>query len=185
VRRISHYQIRRLFNEILQKEYDENKGTFRYPDPSGGTRTHPHLPRVEFRGILSDDLIDQLDKAKITDISLLHDEKKSPLGVAPFLTRKRQELKLAVDRGFIPNRWHRIKSAFVHTSKQWEAARIRFEREDKTPGTVYVNTRDGTAQQVKYLKSVMITDIHPNLAESSKRIAPQLMTKMEELLRGG
>lgn len=186
VRRLSHYQIKRLLNEILSKEYEETPTTFTYPDPSGGTRRFRHRPTIEFRGILSSDLIEQLDKGRIVDVTLLHDLHKQPLGPHSFLIRRQQKLSLSVDKGFVRNRWDRMKSAFKSLSKEYEGARIRFLREDdRTPGTVYVNTDDGTAQQIKYLKSTVLTGILPPLAESSQRIAQQLMKPMEQLLNDG
>lgn len=177
--------MQRVINRILHEQYDDDSATFTFKDPSGGKKVTPFLPHVEFLGRLSDSFIADLNGGRLTSVTLIHAEQHTPVGQRAFLIKKRRELLLSIDRKFkVKDVWNALISEIQPEAKHFETTRISFSSEGKSSGTIYVDTATGLTQDVRYIKSTMIENISPPLAQSASAIVPHLADPMISIVMG-
>lgn len=180
---LSFAEIRRLLNRILRYQYHSNPEPFEYEDPhgkahrDGSKKVYIHLPRLEFRGVPSENFAKDIERGVLTGVSLVRVEEKTPVAGVPYLSKKETELKLSIDRGgnAIQNKWDDLKGMLFKESGRFPQGKIQF----KLPGqqrsvSVVVDSKTGAPLSEVYIQSVLLKRINPILSSSSKKIVRHL-----------
>lgn len=182
--------IRRLLNSVMSNEYSSNPQSFSYPSPTGartraGTvRMERCAPRLEFSGQPSQTLANDIQRGRLTGITLSRSEPKTPVGGVPYITKREAFLKLEIDHGSITsNLWGDIKRALHAESGTFPQAQIglRLPNRSKTV-SVNVDSQTGNPIDQLYIKSFDIDNISPPMAQSALGVVPQLSVRVLPLL---
>jgi hypothetical protein len=129
------------------------------------------------RGRPSDTLIDDINRGRLTGVSLVKAEPVAPIAGAAFLVKTRSELQLSVDRNNLPaNLWDQLQIALRRNSQAYETAKVTY----RVPGvtrTVTVELDAATGQPLSdmYIEAFELSNIRPLLAQSSQTIVPHLV----------
>jgi hypothetical protein len=175
--------VHRLLSKLLHYEYRQNAAFYQYPHPGGGLdragqpRVERCRPHIELRGRPSDTLIDDINRGRLTGVSLVKAEPVAPIAGAAFLVKTRSELQLSVDRNNLPaNLWDQLQIALRRNSQAYETAKVTY----RVPGvtrTVTVELDAATGQPLSdmYIEAFELSNIRPLLAQSSQTIVPHLV----------
>lgn len=175
---LSHREVRRILNSILHVQYKEDPSVFEVDDPRGrrlrdGTpKKVVHLPRIELRGRPSQSFIRDIERGRLSGVTLIKSEPQTPVAGSAFLRHKEKRLCLSIDHGNIPeNLWADITATLTRTSKEFSRADISFsEKDTKKSYTVKISTDTATPTEDPYIESVHISPILPVMAHSSEKI---------------
>lgn len=182
--------VRRLLSKFLNIEYNQDPDAFTYPDPAGGlnragqARTARCCPHIELRGRPSTAFIDDLNRGRLTGITLIKSEPVMPIGGAAYLVKKSSELKLDIDHNSLPaNLWNGLRGAFRQNAAAYPAARVTY----KLPGgsrqvSVEIDAANGTLLSDAYVLAFDVGNIYPFLAQSAEAIVPHLRDRAIPLL---
>jgi len=180
---LSYSEIRRLLNRLLRMEYHATPGSFVYPDPHGKLKrdgtplVHRHLPRLDFGGRASANFVRDIERGKLTGISLIKKETHTPVAGVPYLTKAETALRLNIDSGNVAqNMWDDLKRAFLVESVNFPQAEVRFRLPDQARSvSVRVDSRTGAPLSETYIQSVLLRRISPLLSSSSRSIVRHLV----------
>lgn len=187
---ISHRHVQSLLNTILRLACSDNRTLFEYDDPAGARRRdgtpkrHPFVPHVEFRGHLSETVIRDLERGTISRIELVAAQARAQLGGDQYLVEDEYALKIRVDRNLPQqNRFRRLVAAMQTKRAAFQRGRIVFKDEYAKTHTIECDLETGTPEQQTYIKSFIIRNIDPPLAQSSEQIVDRLLAGMVRELR--
>jgi hypothetical protein len=190
---LSFAEIRRLLNRILRYQLHQDATPFKYSDPHGKTHkdgspvVHQHLPRLEFRGIPSANFAKDLQRGKLTGVSLIRTEEHTPVAGIPYLTKKETELRLAIDRGnVIQNKWDDLKAMLLAESRKYPQGKIQFKLPEQNRSvSILVDSKTGAPLSEVYIQSILLRRINPILSYSSKTIVKHLIDLAQPHLISG
>lgn len=174
--------VRRLLSKLLHFEYGDDATFFSYPHPAGGVdannqpRRDRCCPHVELRGRPSDTLINDINAGRISDVSLIKAEAATPIGSAPYLTKKKTELKLGIDHNNLPaNLWASLSQVMQQNAQTYNTAQITYKLPNSSrTTTVEISTANGAILTEMYVLSFELTNIFPFLAQSAMQIVAHL-----------
>lgn len=180
---VSYAEVRRLLNRLIRYQHRDDISLFTYPDPMGKKRrdgsdlTHDHLPRTEFRGRPSATFVADIQRGKISGISVVKTEQTTPVAGVAYLTKKTSELRFGIDHTHATqNIWDDIKRVFKSQAKEYPEGKIAFKLPNQPRGvTVVVDSATGAPLSELYIQSVLIKPIVPFLSNSSQSIVPHLV----------
>lgn len=180
---VPYHEVRRLLNRLIRYQYHDDISVFTYPDPMGKKKrdgtdlTHDHLPRTEFRGRPSATFIADIQRGKISGISVVKTEQTTPVAGVAYLTKKTSELKFGISHGNAPqNIWDDIKRVFRSQAAEYPEGKVAFKLPNQPRGvTVVVDAATGAPISELYIQSVLIKPIVPFLSNSSQVIVPHLV----------
>lgn len=174
--------VQRLISKFLNFEYHDDPAFFSYPSPGGGItragtpRMDRCCPHVEMRGRPSPTLVDDINNGRLSGVSLIKTETATPLAGAPFLVKKKSELKLDINYGSLPaNIWNGLTAAIGQHAGTYQSAKIayRLPTSDRTV-TVEIDTATATPLADIYVQTFDVSRIFPFLAQSARSIVPHL-----------
>lgn len=182
--------VRRLFNNIFRDEYGVNPNFFTYPSPTGqrvktgGIAMDRCLPRVEIEARPSEQFASDIQRGRLTGITLVKSVTKTPIGGVPYIIKSEATLKLEVDHGSVIGNMHRgIKKAIASQASSYPVAKVALKLPDRKKSvTVKLDTRTGSPLGDLYIKTIDVLNISPPMAQSSRSIAPQLDGRVLPLL---
>lgn len=190
---LAYGEVRRLLNRVLRYQYHDDISAFTYPDPHGKKKrdgtdlTHDHLPRLEFRGRPSSTFIADLQRGKISGISVVKDEQVAPVAGVSYLTKRTSELKFGIDHSnATQNIWDDIKRVFRSQATEYPKGKVSFKLPNQPRGvTVTIDSATGAPLSEMYIQSILLKQIAPLLSNSSRRIVAHLVAlAMPHLLTG-
>lgn len=182
--------IRRFLNRVLHDEYDNNPAFHTFPNPAGQRtrqgqiRIDRCLPRLEFQGMPSQNLAQDVQNGRLQGITLIRTENRVPVGGVPFLTTKEATLKLEVDQGGLTaNVWRDVRRAILTEAPNFPVAQVGF----RLPGrnktvSIKVDSQTGAPLTELYIKSFDVTNIFPPMAHSSQSVVPAFSQRVIPVL---
>ncbi|WP_412558024.1 hypothetical protein [Thalassospira sp. MIT1370] len=182
---LNYREVRRALNKILHNQYDRDPTPFEYVDPfgrrtkDGAPKLIKHLPRLDFRGLPSENLINDINRGNISEITLIKTEQKTPVGGVSYLKKEETNVRISVDnKNKSQNAWDDIKSAMLSQHKAFPTSKISFKLPDqKRSVTVNIENKSGVPIDDIYIKSFRIDKIYPLLASSSRSLVKHLIEK--------
>lgn len=182
--------VRRLINRILHDEYDASTTFFSYDSPAGQRDSNGDvvrlrtLPRIELDGQPSQTLADDLQRGRLTGITLTRAVTHTPVGGVPYLTAQEASLKIAVDQHNLGgNILGDVRKAVAAEAKNYPTALIgvRLPGRKKTV-SVKINSATGQPLTEMYVKSHDIWNINPPMASSTQTIIASFVDRVRPLL---
>lgn len=175
--------IQRTLSKFLNMEFHDSLTSFSYPSPGGGLmrdgspRIERCCPHIELRGRPSDSLINDINNGRLSGVSLVKEETKSPIDGAAYLVKETTELKLNIDKGSLPDRlWESLSEVFRRNSRNYSKAKIAVKLlgANRTV-TVLIDLQTGAPLDDLYVRSFSVDSINPLLAQSTKVLVPHLL----------
>ena len=187
---LSHRLVQPVLNSLLREACKFDRTTFQYEDPAGARtrdgnpKRHTFTPRVELRGHPSTDLNADIERGEIQHLELVKDEAQSQLAGDPYLVESKMSLKVGVDKS-IPSdgRVRRLIKAMQSKKTDFSKGRVSFRDPIGQTRTVDFDLDTGAPEQQRYIKSSVVDDIDPPLAQSTDLILPRLCDPMIDLLK--
>lgn len=182
---ISHRLVQAIFNSILKAAIKGKHATFVYPDPGGarvkggGLKTTAFVPSIEMAGHPSPQLVHDLERGRITNISLINTAASGLLGGNRYLVQKEERIEVTVQPN-LPRqgRVGQLVNAFQTRRRDFDKAIVRFTDPDGLPRSVKYDIDTGAPEQDKYVASYIVSGITPPMDESSVHLVPFLNTAM-------
>lgn len=188
VPKITAANVSGLLSKLLHDGYTDDKQTFTYPDPGGAkegarVRRISYLPHVRLLGHISQRLISDLEKGRIRHINLTRSYEMRPFNEDPYMREETASLKLAVSSD-IPKegRWDRLKNTLLVGRGEYVAASISFVAPDGRVKDVEYDMENDAFEDESYIRSELLNDIEPHLADASSRVVPHLADRMRAIL---
>ena len=184
--------VERLLQAVLRGQYKEDEDSFSCADSTGArnrdgkSKLVKFRPMITFTGHPSETLIQELDGGTIKDIVLTKDNAMVPFGSQVWLKSSESTLRLkASARGPLTRVIDSVRSALKEPdAKQYQKARVRFVKPDKTTDSVEFDLTTGNPIDEKYVKSRLISDIEPIMDDSSDSIVEHFSDRLVVELKG-
>lgn len=177
--------IRRFLNRLLHDEYDSDQSFHTFPNPmgqrnrQGEIRLDRCLPRLEFEGVPSQNLANDVQNGRLTGVTLIRAETAGAVGGVAFLNKKESVLKLGIDQGSLTaNIWADLRRAIAAEAPNYPVAQIalKLPNRNKT-ASVKINSATGAPLSDLYIRSFDVTNIFPPMAHSSRVVVPALLQR--------
>lgn len=180
----------RILNKVLRYQFQKDATIFQYPHPAGGQhrdgtpRMESALPHIELRGRPSQSFIDDINNGRLTGISLLKQELRTPIGGRAYLYPTASELSVGIDHGNLPaNLWANLKAAVKSKAQDFPTAKIQYTLPgDSRTVTVVIDAATGAPLEELYVKSERVTNLVPFLADSSETVVAHLSDRVKAIL---
>jgi hypothetical protein len=141
------------------------------------------LPYVRLLGHISAELDADINAGKIKHIELVRSYEMKPFNDDPFMREETASLRISV-LNTMPraDRWKRIKNNLRMGRGEYVAANIRFVAPDGRSQTAEYDMESDTVENNNYIRSELIGDIEPHLADASQVVVGHFATRMRQIL---
>jgi hypothetical protein len=177
-----------LLSSLLHDAYNEDKKIFTYPDPGGArdgqrVRRIGYLPYVRLLGHISQQLNDDINGGRIKHIELIRSYEMRPFNDDPYMREETASLRIAV-LNTMPRegKWQRIKDKLREGRGEYVSANISFVAPDGRVKDAEYNMENDTVANESYIRSKLITEISPHLADASLKVVDHLAARMRQIL---